>query len=135
MSKLLRSCSTFLLCFAIVFMALLSQPLSPKVAAAPSADFDESGVVDFTDFLLFVSAFGIREDQEEYDANYDLNGDGEIGFADFLIFASSLAKRLIMRWTRDRLSYAQCLRTPQMGRISVILFPLLISMAIALHIV
>ena len=94
MSKLFGSCSTFVLCFAIVFMVLLSQPLSPQAAAAPSADFDESGVVDFTDFLLFVSAFGTREGQEKYDANYDLNGDGEIGFADFLIFASSFGKKV-----------------------------------------
>ena len=94
MSDLLRSYSTFVLRFAIVFLALLSQPLSLQAAAAPSADFDESGVVDFTDFLLFVSAFGTREGQEKYDANYDLNGDGEIGFADFLIFASSFGKKV-----------------------------------------
>ena len=94
MSKLLGSCSTFVLRVAIVFMALLSQPLSPQVAAAPSADFDENGVVDFTDFLLFVSAFGTREGQEKYDAKYDLNGDGEIGFADFLIFTSSFSKKV-----------------------------------------
>jgi Ca2+-binding EF-hand superfamily protein len=72
----------------IILIALLVQPVS----AVPSPDFDESGVVDFTDFLLFVSAFGARESQERYDAKYDLNGDGEIGFGDFLIFGRSFGK-------------------------------------------
>ena len=84
MSKLLR----VRLAQTFIFIALLAQPLS----AVPSPDFDDSGVVDFTDFLLFVSAFGSREGQEGYDTKYDLNGDGEIGFADFLIFASSFGR-------------------------------------------
>ena len=71
-----------------VFIALLIQPLF----AAPSPDFDESGAVDFTDFLLFVSAFGSREGQEGYEAKYDLDGDGLIGFADFLLFVSDFGR-------------------------------------------
>ena len=70
----------------IILIALLIQPVS----AAPSPDFDESGVVDITDFLLFVSVFGSREGQERYDAKYDLNGDGEIGIGDFLLFCQRL---------------------------------------------
>ncbi|MCY3869651.1 MAG: hypothetical protein OXG87_08840, partial [Gemmatimonadetes bacterium] len=78
---------------ALVFqnsaIALLTQPLS----AISSPDFDESGVVDFLDFLLFVGAFGSQEGQKMYEARYDLNGDGAIGFGDFLVFVSSFGKR------------------------------------------
>ena len=66
----------------IILIAMLIQPLS----AAPSPDYDESGVVDFPDFLLFIGAFGSREGHEKYDAKYDLDGNGEIGFGDFLLF-------------------------------------------------
>ena len=89
MSKLLRSCSTLVLSFAIMFMALLSHPLSLQGDAVPSIDFDGNGVVDISDFLLFTSVFGTREGQEQYNAKYDLNSDGEIGITDFLIFANN----------------------------------------------
>ena len=94
MSKLLRSRSTFVLRFVIIFMALLSHPLFLQDATASSADFDGSGVVDISDFLLFVSAFGSGEGQEKYDVKYDLNGDGEIEIADFLIFVNSFGKKV-----------------------------------------
>ena len=74
---------------AVILIALLIQSLS----AVPSPDFDESGVVDFPDFLLFVGAFGFQEGQKMYEARYDLNGDGAIGFDDFLVFISSFGKR------------------------------------------
>ena len=80
------------LVYAIILIALLNQSFSLQVAAAPSPDFDGSGIVDFPDFLLFVSAFGAQEGQEKYEAKYDLNSDGKIGFEDFLIFASSFGK-------------------------------------------
>ena len=72
----------------IVPIALLIQSLP----AVHLPDFDESGVVDFTDFLLFVSAFGSQEGEKTYEARYDLNSDGGIGFNDFLIFTSSFGK-------------------------------------------
>ncbi len=75
--------------FTIILIALLIQSLS----AVPSPDFDENGVVDFPDFLLFVGAFGSQEGQKMYEARYDLNSDGAIGFDDFLVFASSFGKR------------------------------------------
>ena len=74
---------------AILLTALLIQSLS----AVPSPDFDENGVVDVPDFLLFVGAFGSREGQKTYEARYDLNGDGAIGIDDFLIFVNSFGKR------------------------------------------
>ena len=48
-------------------------------------DFDKSGVVDFSDFLEFVQAYG----REEVDPEFDLNGDGSLDFSDFLIFAQN----------------------------------------------
>ncbi len=87
MAKLFRVCLAQML--TIVLTVLLIQSLS----AVPSPDFDESGVVDFPDFLLFVGAFGSQEGQKMYEARYDLNGDGAIGFDDFLIFVSSFGKR------------------------------------------
>ncbi|MDE0682597.1 MAG: DUF4955 domain-containing protein, partial [Candidatus Poribacteria bacterium] len=94
MSKLLLSRSTLALSFVIVFIVLLSHSVSLQGAAAPSADFDGSGVVDITDFLLFTSVFGTREGQEQYEAKYDLNSDGEIGITDFLIFVNSFGKKV-----------------------------------------
>ena len=55
----------------------------------PTPDFSGDDVVDFTDFLLFVAQFGFSEDDEEYDARFDLDGDGVIGFGDFLIFVNA----------------------------------------------
>ena len=92
MSRLLCVRSTHVLSFAIILIALLSQPSS--LAADPSPDFDGDGSVDIADFLLFVRAFGAQEGQEKYETRYDLNSDGAIGVADFLIFVSSFGKKV-----------------------------------------
>ena len=42
--------------------------------------------------MLFVEQFGFSEDDEEYDARFDLDGDGVIGIGDFLIFANTFGK-------------------------------------------
>ncbi|MYG81280.1 MAG: hypothetical protein F4187_05705 [Gemmatimonadetes bacterium] len=55
-------------------------------------DFDGDSAVGFADFLLFVSQFGVSEDDEGYEAQFDLDGDGTIGFGDFLIFANAFGK-------------------------------------------
>ena len=77
-------------------LALLMYPLSlsAQVTMTPSADFDDDGVVGFTDFLLFVDVFGSREGQENYDAKYDLDGNGEISFSDFLIFVDNFGEKI-----------------------------------------
>ena len=75
----------------LLSLTFLISSLSTQTSS-PSLDFDGSGIVDFTDFLLFVSAFGYREGQEKYEAKYDLDGNGEIAFSDFLIFASNFGK-------------------------------------------
>ena len=94
---------------AIILIALLVQPLS----AVPSPDFDESGAVDFTDFLLFVSAFGAREGQERYDTKYDLNGDGAIGFGDFLLFARDFGRTV--EFLRNATTYQQFVKAKEYG--------------------
>ncbi|MXZ10143.1 MAG: hypothetical protein F4Y79_11960 [Gemmatimonadetes bacterium] len=81
----------------MVFITLLALLVCVEPASAdtpPPADFDRSGVVDFPDFLFFISAFGSREGQEKYEAKYDLNGNGEIAFDDFLIFVSSFGQEV-----------------------------------------
>lgn len=76
---------------SLLSLTLLISSLSTQTSS-PSPDFDESGSVDFADFLLFISAFGSRAGQEKYEAKYDLDGNGEIAFSDFLIFASNFSK-------------------------------------------
>ena len=59
--------------------------ISFDLAACPG-DVDNSGRVDFADFLLFVAAFGASAGAPEYDARMDLSSDSVIDFADFLLF-------------------------------------------------
>ena len=54
------------------------------VHAAPTAsdcDFNNSGKVDFADFIAFSQGYGTNQTQ------FDLNGDGAVNFRDFIIFA------------------------------------------------
>ena len=64
----------------VALLALLW--LLPAPLPAATADFDGSGIVDFSDFLQFASAFGSHQ------SVYDLNGDGTVNFGDFVTFAS-----------------------------------------------
>ncbi len=57
-----------------------------------SADLNGDGNVDFSDFLLFASAFGTSEGVPGYNAAADLDGDGTVAFSDFLIFANAFGK-------------------------------------------
>ena len=64
--------------------ALLAILLIPQKAFSQSpADFNESGKVDFTDFLLFAVAFGTT------DVQFDLNGNGIVDFADLVAFSAA----------------------------------------------
>ncbi len=84
-----------LLLFAIVFAGFLTQPLQARVGSQSSnPDFDGSGIVDFSDFLLFVSKFGARQGDERYEGRFDLDGDGEVAFGDFLIFVGQFGKEV-----------------------------------------
>ncbi|MYB55157.1 MAG: DUF4955 domain-containing protein [Gemmatimonadetes bacterium] len=97
------------LAHATILIALLAQPLP----AASSPDFDDNGAVNFTDFLLFVSAFASREGQERYDAKYDLNGDGEIGFGDFLLFVNDFGRTV--EFLRNARTYQQFVKAKENG--------------------
>ena len=82
-----------LLILATLSIGLLTQPLQARIESqSGNPDFDGSGEVDFTDFLLFAGTFGARQDDERYETRFDLDGDGEIGFGDFLIFVGSFGK-------------------------------------------
>ena len=58
------------------------QPLSLEA----KSDFDGNSAIDFTDFLLFVGAFGSAESQ------FDIDGSGAVDFTDFLLFVSVFGK-------------------------------------------
>ena len=83
---------------ALLSIALLIQPLRADVALQQdhNPDFNNSGVVDFPDFLLFVAGFGSRQGDEKYDDRFDLDGDGEIGFGDFVRFAENFGKTVTL---------------------------------------
>ncbi|MCY4351661.1 MAG: dockerin type I domain-containing protein, partial [Gemmatimonadetes bacterium] len=61
-------------------------------SGAVNADIDGDGNVDFSDFLLFASAFGTSEGVPGYNAAADLDGDRTVAFSDFLIFANAFGK-------------------------------------------
>lgn len=59
-----------------------------QTRASAGADFDDSGHVDFGDFLKFAQVFGRRTGRLESPfARYDLDMDGVVGFGDFILFA------------------------------------------------
>ena len=67
------------------FMLSVSGVVQPLSVEAKS-DFDGNGVIEFADFLLFVSAFGSSE------AQYDIDRNGAVDFPDFLLFVSVFGK-------------------------------------------
>ncbi len=75
---------------------LLWQPEGPVTLGSEgplAPDFDEDGVVGFSDFLLFARRFNAQEGEPEYDARMDLNGDGAIDFSDFVAFGAAYGTR------------------------------------------
>ena len=66
----------------VITLCILLLPV--YVHAAPTAsdcDFNNSGKVDFADFIAFSQGYGTTQTQ------FDLNGDGAVNFRDFVIFA------------------------------------------------
>jgi YVTN family beta-propeller protein len=75
---------------------LIWQPEGPVTLRSEGpleADFDDDGVVGFSDFLLFARSFSAREGEAAYDARMDLNGDGAIDFSDFVSFGAAYGVR------------------------------------------
>jgi arylsulfatase A-like enzyme len=72
---------------SILLVAVIALLVPCTLNAQPSsADFDNSGLVDFNDFLLFVAAFGSS------DAAFDLDGSALVDFNDFLIFSAAFGQ-------------------------------------------
>ena len=60
---------------------------------AARADFDGSGRVDFTDFVLFARAFGTVPGNPLFEPRFDLNGNDQVDFLDFVLFAGVFGLR------------------------------------------
>ena len=58
------------------------------IPADPRTDFNGSRTIDFSDFLLFVGAFGTAN------TTFDLDGSGTVDFPDFLIFVQNFGKTI-----------------------------------------
>lgn len=67
--------------------ALSGIPVAVEPEAARS-DFDDDGVVNFNDFLVFAGAFGSSDERFDYD------DDGRVDFDDFLTFVEDFGKRV-----------------------------------------
>ena len=81
--------------FCIVLTVIASclwLPLAHASQVRPLPDFDQNGVVDFPDFLLFVGKFGSKQDDERYEDRFDLDGNGAIDFSDFLSFVNNFGQ-------------------------------------------
>jgi hypothetical protein len=62
--------------------------ISPEEGTSSAAvDFDASGLVDLSDFIVFAANFGKSAGENGYDSSLDLDGGNSVDFADFLIFA------------------------------------------------
>ena len=59
-----------------------------------AADFDQTGRVDFADFVMFALAFGTSPGDEGYHPKFDLNGDDTVNFGDFWLFVQAFEKDL-----------------------------------------
>ena len=67
--------------YLITLMFLLLPAYVHATPTAADCDFNNSGKVDFADFVAFSQGYGTTQNQ------YDLNGDGAVNFRDFVIFA------------------------------------------------
>jgi len=68
----------------------LAQENNPRRTACVPGDFDQSGAVDFGDFLGFSEAFG--QPVTDSNAHYDLDENGVVDFGDFLIVSQNFGK-------------------------------------------
>ena len=83
----------FFIVLAVVASCLwVSLPLAHTSQVRPVPDFDQNGIVDFPDFLLFVGKFGSKQGDEMYEDRFDLDGNGAIDFSDFLSFVNDFGK-------------------------------------------
>ena len=62
------------------------------ILAHGNPDFDGSGKVDFTDFLIFATGFGKQSNEDGFDVRLDLGENGAVDFEDFLIFVAAFTQ-------------------------------------------
>jgi len=75
-----------------VFMALIILNPTANAQSEVCTDFDDDGVVGYSDFFLFRDAFNSMQGDANWNARFDLKADGIINFADFLQFAKYFGK-------------------------------------------
>jgi hypothetical protein len=61
-------------------------------ASALVGDFDDSGQVDFSDFLVFADCFGTDTASPDWNVACDLEANGSIDFSDFVLFAGAFGR-------------------------------------------
>ena len=66
-------------------------------APGPNVDFNGDGAVDFSDFILFAPVFGLKSNDNGYEARFDIDSDAQIGFTDFIAFSQGYGSP-IGRW-------------------------------------
>ena len=84
------------------------QESSISQASVCPGDFDDSGEVNTSDFLLFIDVFGTLSGDANYNARMDIDGNGVIGIPDFLLFADVFG--------------TTCTRTPSVDREALVAF-------------
>jgi parallel beta-helix repeat protein len=57
-------------------------------------DFNDDGVVNSTDFTIFLAAYGTSKGQPAYNSACDLNHDGKVNSTDFVIFLANYGKSI-----------------------------------------
>ena len=72
----------------LTVLMLLWPSVSHVSSSVCRGDFDDSGQVDFTDFLTFVAVFGKQSGDADYNALMDMDDSGTIDFSDFLSFVA-----------------------------------------------
>ena len=70
------------------YTVTVTRASSTDTGDTPSADFSGDGVLDLTDFSLFLHVYGKRAGDAGFDARMDLDDSGEVGVRDFFIFVS-----------------------------------------------
>ena len=63
--------------------------LSSRVPPGIIGDIDGDSDVDFSDFILFATAYGTNVGDPLYNRKADLDSDGAVGFDDFIAFAGA----------------------------------------------
>lgn len=59
---------------------------------ANPVDFNRDGIVNFSDYIDFVTHFGRQAGEPDYNAQYDLDFNSRVDFHDFLRFAGAFGK-------------------------------------------